>query len=59
MSNDNKIVLIGEGGSGKSTFIKRHLTGRFNNIYLPTLGVEVFPLGNYVVWDTSGQDKFG
>lgn len=62
-----KVVLIGDGGVGKTTFIKRHMTGEFEKKYMPTLGVEVHPLdfhtshGRIVfnIWDTAGQEKFG
>eukprot|EP01099_Mayorella_cantabrigiensis_P000008 TRINITY_DN1004_c0_g1_i1.p1 TRINITY_DN1004_c0_g1~~TRINITY_DN1004_c0_g1_i1.p1 ORF type:complete len:218 (-),score=52.72 TRINITY_DN1004_c0_g1_i1:218-871(-) len=62
-----KLVLVGDGGVGKTTFVKRHLTGEFEKKYVPTLGVEVRPLKfhtNYGpicfnVWDTAGQEKFG
>lgn len=32
------------GGVGKTTFVKRHLTGEFEKKYVATLGVEVHPL---------------
>ena len=38
-----KLVLGGDGGTGKTTFMKRHLTGEFEK-YVATLGVEVHPL---------------
>ena len=60
-----KLVLIGDGGVGKTTFVKRHLTGEYEKRYIATVGVEVHPLrfstsrGNVVfnVWDTAGQEK--
>jgi GTP-binding nuclear protein Ran len=62
-----KTVLVGDGGVGKTTFVKRHRTGEFEKKYVPTLGVEVHPLrfhtsvGQVVFncWDTAGQEKFG
>lgn len=62
-----KLILVGDGGVGKTTFVKRHLTGEFEKKYIPTLGVEVHPLKfqtnygktQFNVWDTAGQEKFG
>jgi GTP-binding nuclear protein Ran len=61
-----KIILIGDGGSGKTTFLMRHLTGEYEKKYNPTVGVEVHPLVFYTtkgkivfnVWDTAGQEKY-
>jgi GTP-binding nuclear protein Ran len=60
-----KVVLVGDGGVGKTTFVKRHLTGEFEKKYIATLGVEVHPMEfctsrgkvRFMVWDTAGQEK--
>merc|ERR1712086_675748 len=62
-----KCLLVGDGGVGKTTFVKRHRTGEFEKKYVATLGVEVHPLVfhtnrgpiKFNVWDTAGQEKFG
>merc|ERR1711937_1041226 len=62
-----KLILVGDGGVGKTTFIKRHKNGEFEKRYIATLGVEVHPLTFwtdhgpiiYDCWDTAGQEKFG
>ena len=62
-----KIVLVGDGATGKTTFVKRHLTGEFEKAYNATVGCEVHPMPFYtsageirlMVWDTAGQEKLG
>jgi GTP-binding nuclear protein Ran len=57
-----KVILVGDGGVGKTTFIRRHLSGKFEKRYIATLGVEVHPVDfhtNYGIirfnmWDTAG-----
>ena len=62
-----KLLLVGDGGVGKTTFVKRHISGEFEKRYIATMGVEVHPLNFFTnygeivfkVWDTAGQEKFG
>lgn len=60
-----KMVLVGDGGVGKTTYIKRFETGEFEKKYVATVGAEVHVLDlnttkgqvRYNVWDTAGQEK--
>ena len=60
-----KCILVGDGGVGKTTFVKRHITGEFEKKYIATVGVEVHPMDfsttrgiiKLNVWDTAGQEK--
>lgn len=62
-----KVVIVGDGGVGKTTFVKRHLTGEFEKQYVATQGATAHKLPFYTnrgpimfnVWDTAGQEKFG
>jgi len=50
-----KCVLVGDGGVGKTTFVRRHLTGEYEKKYTATVGAEVHPL---VFNTTRGFIKF-
>lgn len=63
-----KIVLIGDGGVGKTSYVSRLRTGSFERKYIPTMGVEVHPLDYWEtnnlndifnIWDFAGQEKYG
>lgn len=64
--NTFKICLIGDGGVGKTTLLKRCVSGVFEKRYIPTMGVELDFLTfntnsepiRFNVWDTAGQEKF-
>lgn len=66
-SSTYKIVIVGDGAVGKSTYLKRHIEGDFNKEYRATIGVEVHPVKfltnkgdiTFNVWDIAGQEKFG
>lgn len=76
MSNMNqtqktyKIILVGDGGVGKTSFIRRYIDigETFERGYIATLGVEVYhttyihpdgQITHFTVWDTTGQEKYG
>lgn len=35
-----KLILVGDGGVGKTTFVKRHLTGEFEKKYVGSLSMQ-------------------
>jgi len=62
-----KVVLVGDGRVGKTSFVHRHRIGEIDDQYKATMGVEVHPLKFHTnhgpivfnVWDCAGQEKFG
>ena len=63
----HKLVFVGDGGVGKTTFLTRHITGEFKKRYIATQGVELKSLlfstnkGKIVfsISDFAGQEKYG
>ncbi|XP_075389765.1 GTP-binding nuclear protein Ran-like [Tenrec ecaudatus] len=61
-----KLILVGDGGTGKTLFVKCYLTGEFEK-YVAILSVEVHPLVfhtnrgpiQFNVWGAAGQGKCG
>jgi GTP-binding nuclear protein Ran len=66
-STKYKVSIVGDAGVGKTTWLKRHCTGKFTTNYIATMGVEVHPLSFYSnkgqvilnTWDCAGQEKLG
>lgn len=61
-----KIILVGDAAVGKSSIVKRFTTGKFQEEYKSTIGVDftvqTLQIGGKVVklqiWDTTGQERF-
>ena len=57
-----KLILVGDGATGKTTYVQRHVSGEFRRQYIATIGVEVRELPFYTsqgevhfeVYDTAG-----
>ena len=58
----HKILILGEGGVGKSSFVSRFNGEAFDANYIPTLGVNVNPIRVRAfcanMWDCAGQYRF-
>lgn len=67
MNQKFKIVLLGDGGVGKTCLMNRLMNDQFQQRYIPTVDMVIYPLkylsnGGEVtvdVYDTAGQEKLG
>ncbi|MHA2365510.1 MAG: Rab family GTPase, partial [Candidatus Hodarchaeales archaeon] len=65
-SSDIKVTVIGEGGVGKTSLIRRWCEGKFNRSYVATLGVDITDkiinvddkVFKMVMWDIAGQQLY-
>ncbi|RVE71051.1 hypothetical protein OJAV_G00070620 [Oryzias javanicus] len=62
-----KILIVGDGNVGKSSFVNRYVSGQFNRTYKMTVGVDfAVKLLNWSdeekvrlqLWDIAGQERF-
>ena len=63
-----KIIVVGNGGVGKTSLIRKYCKGQFTDEYKKTIGVDFLERQIYVeetmetvslhLWDTAGQDEF-
>lgn len=58
-----KIVLVGNTNTGKTSFVRKLLTNKYPNNHIPTMGYEILPIilpnSSYLIFDTSGKDSLG
>jgi len=65
-----KIIVVGDGSVGKTTLMLQYTEKKFNELYIPTVGVQVsikvvpIKVGKekrsveLTIWDIAGQTKF-
>jgi len=66
MKKTVKLIVSGDGGVGKTSFLNRLIHDKFNNNNELTKGVEFFSKTlsingheyNFVIWDFAGQNQF-
>ena len=60
------IIMVGDTSVGKSTLMKKFISGQFSDSLAPTLGIELYKKEVtidekqylYRIWDTCGQERF-
>ena len=60
------IIMVGDASVGKTTLMKRFITGTYSNSLNPTVGVELYKKEIEIndkkylirIWDTCGQERF-
>ncbi|MHA1595762.1 MAG: GTP-binding protein [Candidatus Baldrarchaeia archaeon] len=62
-----KVVLIGDGGVGKTSLCRRFVEKKFEHKYLPTIGADFYVKNVFLddvtpvkfqIWDLAGQPRF-
>ena len=58
MDSKRTILIVGDGGVGKTNFIKNLLNDTFERRYIPTDLITEYETDNVKLWDYPGQIKF-
>ena len=59
MSNQIKILVVGDAGVGKTNFINSYFNNQFEQRYIPTKGIVINNFVKYIIYDYAGQEKSG
>ena len=59
MSNQIKILVVGDAGVGKTNFINSYFNNQFEQRYIPTEGIVINNFVKYIIYDYAGQEKSG
>ena len=62
----SKVIIIGDGGVGKTSLLRKYVKQQFETDYLPTVGVNISKENvnykgkrfNLLLWDIAGQPQF-
>tara|TARA_Y100000389_G_C17340434_1_gene453009 strand:- start:83 stop:487 length:405 start_codon:yes stop_codon:yes gene_type:complete len=57
--NKTRILVIGYGGVGKTSYIRKQLGKKFIKQYYPTEGINMYETDTVVWYDFPGQEKYG
>ena len=62
-----KVIIIGEPATGKTSLVKKYISGRFSQDYRPSLGTNLYikkikldsgEEGKIQLWDIAGQERW-
>jgi GTP-binding nuclear protein Ran len=54
-----RILVIGDGGVGKTSYIRKQIGRNFIRQYYPTNGINMYETDTIVWYDFPGQEKYG
>ena len=57
--NKKKILIIGDGGVGKTSYIRKQIGKKFRQKYYSTQGINMYETDTTVWYDFPGQEKYG
>ena len=63
---DYQVIVVGDGNVGKTAYVEKLRTGKFETEYVPTIGADIHPLQfntnlglvGFTVFDCAGQERF-
>jgi len=59
MANRKHILIVGDGGVGKTCLINRNFSDYFERRYVPTQNINRRCCDEYIIYDFPGQEKHG
>ena len=58
MTNKKKILIVGDGGVGKTSLINNYLNANFEEKYLSTQNINILQNNEFIFYDFPGQEKY-
>lgn len=58
MNSSKKILILGDAGVGKTSFIDYYLGNKFEEKYISTHGFSIKKPSKYILYDFPGQEKY-
>ena len=58
MNTKRKILIVGDGGVGKTSLINNYLNNTFEQKYISTSNINILESDEYIFYDFPGQEKY-